>query len=258
MQDLSSERGIVRIGVVFLLMTVMGLGLAMIGPGGPEPLPWLAFGGLGVIGVGLLRRARFARVLAGLLLLAGAVATLGSFAHTLAVRVSDGVDVAWLLPASNAAATTLLLGWLFVRGLLILGGRAGRAAAVTPRVVGIALACIAAGHLWLAYQLGFDSELSWSARITPEQTAVYGFALWPFWHLALLIVAVALAAAPRRMLRHAAAALVLLLAALLALLVVKAASMSVLTLLAPALGALLAPVYLSWWLRDELVRSEVS
>ena len=83
-----------------------------------------------------------------------------------------------------------------------------------------------------------------------------GFLLWPAWHAALLVVALGMAAGPRRVLGHAAMGLLLLFAALPPLVVMAAVRTGLTEMVLPLLGMTLIPVYLSWWLRDEIKRRD--
>jgi len=100
-----------------------------------------------------------------------------------------------------------------VRAIQLLRGKPRSAA--TVRVVGAALAVVAANHLWLVSQVGFGSEFSgsWSIRMTPDGTQLVGFIGWQIFHVILLLVSLALLFGPRRVLVHAATALTLLFAA---------------------------------------------
>jgi hypothetical protein len=254
MDNLTDRRGMFRIGVMITAATVMVLALAATAPvDGSAVLPWLALGLLGATGIGLLVRARFARVLAGLLLLACAVAAPLSWIQLLAASAPlMSADPAWFLSVANATATTLLLVWICLRGIRVLLGRPRRASAVTVRLVGGTLAVVAAHHLWLVHQLGATWTGSWSIHIAPQGTQLVGFPGWPLWHVALLIVALVLVAGPRRVLGRAATGLMLLFVSLVPLVIVAAIRTELVALALPIFGITLFPVYLSWWLRDEL------
>jgi hypothetical protein len=250
-------RGMFRLGVVITALSVLVLFPLVTAPiDDVPPWLWLVLGGLGATGIGLLFRARFARVLGVLLLLA-----CGGLAQMSLVGVLGGlqfidVDRMVLLSIANAIATTLLLIWMCLRGIQMLLGRS-RASRVTPRLVGGALALVAAHHLWWASEVGFAWTGSWSIRISPEGTSFVGFPYWPLWHVALLVVALVMLAAPRRMLGQATTALMLLFASLVPLVIVAAiwTDFFVVAQL-PILGMMLIPVYLCWWLSDELRRAE--
>jgi hypothetical protein len=243
-----------RLGVVTTAMVVLVLFLAGRGPIEDIALWWwISLGLFGAIGIGLLFGARFARVLGGLFFLAGVVLVPVSLLRTLSGAPVDDAEPLYLLFIANAVASTLLLTWMCLRALLLLLGRQ-RASGVTARLVGGVLAVVAANHLWLASRVGFEWTGGWSIQISPEGTQLVGFLLWPLWHVALLVVALVMVAGPRRMLGHATTALMLLFASLVPLVTVVAirtsSFASELTIF--GLGMTLIPVYLSWWLRDEL------
>jgi hypothetical protein len=253
MDDLAVRRGMFRLGVVTTGMAVLVLSLALTAPLGEIPLWWwLALGLLGTTGIGLLLGARFARVLSGLFLLACVVFVPLSLFETLSSSPVVGADLLWLLAIANAVATTLLMTWMCIRGILMLLGRGRRSSAVTARVVGGVFAVVAANHLWLAYLMGFEWTGYWSFNISDEGTRLVGFPFWPVWHVALLVVALAMLAGPRRMLGHAATALLLLFAILMPLMIVAALRTGFIAVQLTIFGMMLIPVYLSWWLRDEL------
>jgi hypothetical protein len=257
MDDLFSRRCTFRIGVLFTAVTGMILPAVFTAPiDGAAALPLLLLAGFGVTGVGLLVRARFARVLGGLLFLACAVVAPISLIGELSAGAPLEVDLAWLLAVANAIATTSLLVWMCIRAIQVLLARSHAASHVTVRVVGCALALIAANHLWLAFQVGLAWNGSWSIHVAPEGTQLVGFPLWPVWHGALLVVALVMVAGPQRVLGRAATGLLLLFAALPPLVVVAAVHTGMLELMLPLLGMMLIPVYLSWWLRDEIGRRD--
>jgi hypothetical protein len=254
MDDLTARRGMFRLGVVITAMPVLVLLLAARAPIDDIALWWWISLGLFVAtGIGLLFGARFARVLGGLFLLACVVLVPVSLLRTLSGAPMAGASPLWFLAIANAVATTLLLTWMCIRAIQVLLGRR-RASGVTVRLVGGALAVIAANHLWLASLIGFEWTGTWSIQISPEGTQLLGFPFWPLWHVALLVVALAMVAGPRRMLGHAATALMLLFASLVPLVTVVAIRTSSIAseLTIFGLGMTLIPVYLSWWLRDEL------
>jgi hypothetical protein len=257
MNELTDPRGMFRLGVLITAMTVMVLSIAVIAPIDDGALPWLALGLLGAIGIGLVFRARFARVLGGLLALACVVFAPVSLIGSLAASPPlAGADLAWSLSVANAITTTLLLMWLCICALRVVLGRPRRASVITARLAGCALAIVAAEHLWLAYQVGFASTGSWSIHISAQGTQLVGFSGWPLWHAALLIVALVMASGPRQMLGHAATVLLLLFATLVPLVIVAAVGAGLLGFELLLFELLLLPVYLSWWLRDELLRAE--
>ena len=243
-----------RLGVLTTALAVLVLSLGVTAPVGGSP-PWwwwLALGSLGATGIGLLFGARVARVLGGLFLLACAVFAPISLIRALASSSPVGADLTWFLAVANAIATTLLLTWMCIRAVQVLLGRPRRARVVTVRLVGGVLAVVAAYHLWLVSQVGFEWAGSWSIQISTRGTQLVGFPLWPLWHVALLAVALAMVAGPRRMLGQAATALMLLFAGLVPLVIVAAIRMDFFAAELTIFGMMLIPVYLSWWLRDEL------
>lgn len=242
-----------RLGVLTTALAVLVLSLGVTAPiGGIPPWWWLALGLFGATGIGLLFRARFARVLGGLLLLACVVLAPISLIRVLASSSPVGADLMWLLSVANAIATTLLLTWMCIRAIQVLLGRPRRASVVTVRLVGGVLAVVAAYHLWLVSQVGFEWTGSWSLQISPRGTQLVGFPVWPLWHVALLVVALAMVAGPRRMLGQAATVLMLLIAGLVPLVIMAAIRTGFFAAELPIFGMMLIPVYLSWWLRDEL------
>jgi hypothetical protein len=254
MDDLTARRGMFRLGVLTTALAVLVLSLGVTAPVGGSP-PWwwwLALGAFGATGIGLLVGARFARVLGGLLLLACAVLAPMSLIRSLGCLSLAGADLMWVLSVANAIAMTLLLTWMCIRGVQVLLGRPRRARVVTARLVGGALAVVAANHLWLASQVGFEWTGSWSIQISAEGMQLVGFPFWPLWHVALLIVALAMVAGPRRMLGQAATALLLLFAGLVPLVIVAVIRTGFFAAELTIFGMMLIPVYLSWWLRDEL------
>jgi hypothetical protein len=255
---LVDRRSMFRIGVMITAMSAMVLSVAVGGPVDGGGLWWLTFlivALLSVTGVGLLFGALFARILGGLLFLGGVVFSPISLIQALDLSSTPGsLDLGWLLSVGNAVATMLLLVWLCVRAIQVLLGTTRRTSAVTARLAGGALAVIAANHLWLATQIGFGWQGSWAVNISPRGAQFVGFLGWPIWHLAVLLAALVLLVGPRRILGGAAAALMLLFAGMVPLVIIAAArtgffELQLLPLLA---GMVLLPVYLLWWLRDEL------
>jgi hypothetical protein len=251
---LTDRRRMFRIGAVITAMCAMVFSIAVTGPL-DSGLGWLALALLGATGIGLLLRARFARVLGGLLFLGcGVLAPLSLIQELNSSSPPGSWELGWFLSVANAIATTLLLVWLCFRAIQVLLGTTWRASLVTARLAGGVLAFIAVNHLWLAAQVGFAWQGSWSINISPRGTMFLGFPGWPLWHLAALVPALALLAGPRRMLGGAARVLMLLFAGMVPLVIIAAVLTGFfeLGLLVLLLGTVLTSVYLSWWLRDEL------
>jgi hypothetical protein len=257
-----SECSIFRIGVVVLACTAMVLLPSLPYAFEVDPLAWVVMGAMGAIGIGLLFRARVARVVAGLGFLAYAVAV----PITLARTVIDGglppessslsLRGAMLLGIANAVATAALSVWLCVRALQVLRGRALRASLATARVVGATLAVVAANHLWIAVVGGTGLALSelgaLSISVSTQGTQVLGFLGWPIWHLVLLASALAMLVAPRRIVERVATLLVLWLACLIPPAIVSAVQFNIGGIGTFFVIMVAIPVYLAWWLRDEL------
>lgn len=254
MDELTNQRR-KRIGVVITAMTAMALSIAVTMPFDAGALVWwLALALIGAAGIGLLLHAWFARVLCGLLFVAGGVLVPMSLSDVLRAP-PDGFDVMWMLSVANAIATTLLIVWLCVRGLQVMLKTPRGASVITARIVGGVLAIIAANHLWLAAQIGFfEWSGSWSISISGRGTQLVGFPGWPLWHVALAIAGLLLLAAPRRLLQHAATVLVALFAILVPLIVIAALRTDLFALEIVVFGMTILPAYLAWWLRDELRR----
>ncbi len=259
MEDpLIDRRNRFRIGVTITAMSAMAASLAMPLLFDSSPLWWLAIAGLALLsatGIGLLVGARFARVVGGLLFLAGGVLSPISLIQVLSsTGAPESWELGWLLPVANAVATTLLLVWLCFRAIQVLLGTSRRTSVVTTRLVGFVLAVIAANHLWLAAQIGFGWQGSWTVDISTRGTQLIGFPGWQLWHLAMLVTTLVLLAAPRRMFGIAATALMVLCIGMVPLVIVAAVRTGFLQLelLLALSGMMLLPVYLSWWLRDEL------
>lgn len=257
---LVDRRSTFRLGVMVTALSVMVLSIAMSGPiveAGPW---WIGLGMVGLMvatGVGLLFYALFARLLGGLMFLAIGVLSALSLIRTLAAsQIPDELNLGWLLAVANAVATTTLLVWLSFRAIQVLLGKDRRASVSTARLAGGVLVAVAANHLWLAIQAGWGLPGTWSVNISPEGTFLVGFPGWPIWHVVLLVVSLIMLAGPHHLLKSAAAALLLLFAALVPLVIIAAAQASSLnlSLLLPLTGISLVPLYLSWWLRDELQR----
>ena len=259
-----SCRDMFRIGVVISAVAATAFCMAVsgirdAGAAGIIAVLFVVVGILGAIGAGLMFGARFARVLGGLLFLVGLV---GSPIHLIRGLAASGMpesaDPSWFLWVANAIATTLLLMWLCLQALRVLSRKVSRrGGVVTARITGGVLAVVAANHLWVATQVGMDSHGAWSITISPHGSQLFGFPGWPFWHLALLVVALVLLCAPRTLLHHAATALMLLFGSLLPLvaLAVALTGLFMLEMLLVLIVISLVPAYLSWWLRDELRQS---
>lgn len=216
---------------------------------------------VGATGGGLVLGLRAARVAAGVLLFVCVAAMplglVGALARSEGAAALDGRT---LFAMANALATTALGTWICFRGLQVVRGKRLRAAVFTSRVTGVALAAIAAHHLYDASRLGASawglaSTSSFAFRISVEGTALYGFPGWPLWHLAALLTAAVLIAAPRARLVKAAGVLAGLFACVLPLSLGALVHLSAeeLAVLAPVLALLLLPILLAWWLREELI-----
>jgi hypothetical protein len=263
MDDLDGRRGTFRIGVMTTAMAVMILPLAVTAPLDGSTLPgWIALALFGATGIGLLLRARFARVLAGLGLLACALFTPVSLIQMLTMLTGgvrhEGWDPMWPGFVANATATKLLVIWLCIRGIQTLLGRAPRTRDLTVRIVGGVLTIIAAHHLWLASQPGVAPSGTWSVHVSLDGTILVGFVGWQLWHGIALVLGLVMVAGPRRVLARATTALVVLFAALVPLVLVALVDMRVFGLQVAFFGMLAFPVYLAWWLRDEVRRRVAS
>lgn len=260
MNDVPSVgRGVKRIGGLFLAVAAMFLGASFAGPS-VVPLMAIPLVIFGATGVGLVVGARAATIAAQVLLLVcmigGPVGLVGALAHDGAAAL----DGRRLLAIGNAIFTTALWAWICFRGLQVLRGKDLRAAVFTSRLTGVALAAIAANHLYEAALMdvgasGLAPSGSFAFRIGLEGTALYGFAGWPLWHVALLFTAAVFLVAPRPRLVKAAGALAGLLAVVLPLSLGALAGLSEgeLAMFAPVLAMMLLPVLLAWWLREELI-----
>lgn len=243
-----------RLGVLIAAMAGMVGSLALTGPLDAGDWPWwLALGVLAATGIGLMARVRFARVIAGVIMALGVIGSTWSLLDSLHFFT---LDVTWLWPEANAVATTALMVWSCLRAIAVLRGRASTSA-VTVRLVGATLVCVAANHLWVASLVGMSTDGSWSISISPRGTQLIGFPAWPIWHAATLVPGMLMLAGPRRWFGVAATILVGLLAALIPLDVVAAISLGVfgIDVVIFGIAMVLIPVYLAWWLRDELVRT---
>lgn len=260
MNDVPSVgRGVKRIGGIFLAAAAIFLGVCFAGPS-VVPLMAIPLVIFGATGVGLLVGSRAASIAAQVLLLvcmiAGPVGLVGALASTGAAALDGGR----LLAIGNAIFTTALWAWICFRGHQVLRGKGLRAAVFTSRLTGVALAAIAANHLYEAALMGgsasgLASSGSFAFRIGLEGTALYGFAGWPLWHVALLFTAAVFLAAPRPRLIKAAGALAGLFAVVLPLSLGALSGLSEgeLAVVAPVLVMMLLPVLLAWWLREELI-----
>lgn len=253
------RRGVKRIGGLFLAVAAIFLGLCLSGPS-VIPLMTIPLVIFGATGGGLLVGSRAASIAAQVLLLVcmilGPLGLVGALVSTRAAAL----DGRWLLAIGNAIFTTALWAWICFRGLQVLRGKDLRAAVFTSRLTGVALAAIAADHLYEAVLLesrasGLASSGSFAFRIGLEGTALYGFTGWPLWHLALLLTAAVLLAAPRPRLVKAAGALAGLFALVLPLSLAALSKLNEheLAMFAPLLVMMLLPILLAWWLREELI-----
>ena len=255
------ERRMFRIGVVVLAVTALELSLLVTMP--PEMGVLARVVGLvpGALGIGLLFRSRVARAVAGLGFALGAVGMPISLVGEL---LESAPQVGWdrlsALAIADAIATTALGVWLCVRAIQALLGRTWAPSLVTARLVGAALAAVAAYHLQLASAVGAGLGLSDAGAIAISATArgaqIAGFPGWPIWHLGLAAIALAMLVAPRRTVRRAATWLLAWFGALFVLATVEMLLLRE-ALLGPFIALMLVvPVYLAWWLRDELRRGE--
>jgi hypothetical protein len=250
------RRGMFRIGMVITAMSAMVLAFTLSAPLRPTMLwPLLGLAVLAATGLGLLFGARFARVLAGLLLLVCAVASPLALARGLRGTAPEPGELGWWLTVANAVATTALLMWLCVLGIQVVRGRSWRASVITARLAGGALTAIAVDHLWLAVQIGVGWHAGWAINVSPLGTRINGFPGWQLWHLAVLASGLGLLVGPRRWLCGAATVLTLVLTSLapLALVAVAVAVTDFHLILAlPVLGIVGLSVALAWWLRQAL------
>lgn len=257
MEDLPVERrNKSRIGVMFIAMAVMILPIVASSPtGGAGWFGLFLFALLGAAGVGLLFRAPFARVMAGLMFLAVGLLSPFSLLGALERASRWGLGgLGWFLSVANAVGSTLLLVWLCYRAIKVLIGTTHRASVLTARITGGVLAVIAASHLWTANEMSSGWGGAWSFNISPSGTQLVGFVGWPIWHLLLLVPSLLLLAGPRRTLEHAVTGVLALFAGLVLLVLITAARTDIITLdlFTLMLGIALLPVYLTWWLRDAL------
>jgi hypothetical protein len=215
---------------------------------------------LGTTGIGLLFDLRPARIGAALLL---TISALAAGVELVMVMIESLPHLVWtasgFLALANAVATTLFLVWLHIRAVQVLLDRPLRPGPVTARLTGALLVLVAALHLQAALEHGdaWGGQGAWSLSVSASGTHLAGFPGWGLWHVALLPVAGALLLGRGRLLRHAAAALTALLAALALLIPLgtlladpEPAREAGETLFAVVLA--LGPVFLAWWLRDEL------
>src|SRR5439155_192480 len=102
----------------------------------------------------------------------------------------------------DALATTALGAWLCVRAIQALLGRQWAPSLVTARLVGAALAAVAAYHLQLASAIGalpWGSDLGAIAISASARGAqIAGFPGWPIWHVGLAAISLTMLVAPRR------------------------------------------------------------
>ncbi|MEO7731309.1 MAG: hypothetical protein ABIY55_10075 [Kofleriaceae bacterium] len=254
MSDLDGRRGTVRIGVILLGASLVMASLALLVPfEGASLLGVLPVCLLALLGLGLVRNTQVARVLTGLLLLACVVlAPISTIRLVAASAAQADLDAAWFLSSANALATTLLTVWLCLRGIQQLLGRAPRTILVTARIVGGVLAVIAVSHLWIAAQVGFAWGDSWSMRISIDGTSLFGFPGWPLWYLVALVLGLVLLVGPRAVLARAATALLALFVALVPLVLVTTLETRIVAFQLVSLGVMLLPIYLVWWLREQL------
>src|SRR5664279_562274 len=136
MNELTQQR-LTRLGVVVLVMTAMMLVIFLMMPFDVAWFYWLILAAIATTGIGLVRRLRFARVIAGLGLIAGIVLGVRS-----EYQLWSAFDVEWdvttALAVANAIVTRLFGFWLAGRTLLVVIGRA-RATTITARLVGAML-----------------------------------------------------------------------------------------------------------------------
>ena len=254
------ERRTSRLGVVVLGFAAMQLALAAPALGHGVGWPWLVGGAACAVGIGLVLRARVARVAAGTVFAvcaAGApISLLGALADGLP---PGGWSALAGLAIGNAVATAALEFWLFVRAIQVLRGTSWRPSLVTARLAGAALTASAAYHLWLAVAVRSVTGIevsglgAMSVSLSSHGIELYGFAGWPIWHFVLGPLGLGLVVARRRIVERVATVLV----AWLGLLVPLAALDAVrqpggFGLFVVAFAAI--PVYLAWWFRDELRR----
>ena len=254
------QSGTFRIGVMFTAASALMAAMAINVPSG-DLLLMVPLVVVGATGLGLLLGARFARVLGGVLFVAGLVASPLSLASALvgSLRLAGRWELSLVLSLANGIATTVLLMWLCFRGLQVMRGKTMRAGVFTARLTGVVVALVAVHHLWVAVQAGASSLAvgsfaSFSLRVGALGTTLSGFPGWPLWHLAALVLAGVLVAGPRRALVGAASALTVLFVCLvpLVLLAVARANVGELWLSTVVLSLVLLLAALAWWLRDEL------
>jgi hypothetical protein len=256
MTELTDRRGISRIGVVICALVAMLVALGLGGPGHPLAFGegglvwWLVMALIGGTGVGLLLRVWPARVAGVVFFLILVALTVNDLAKLFLGTRPWSPDL--LVHVVNPVASSFLLIWLCVRGILVLLDRARPGSLATARVVGAFLVVVAVDHLRIAATMDSVPPDVWSIQFSPRGTAMIGFPGWPIWQVALLLVGGALLFGPRRVLRHAAAGLMLLLALLAPLVLFASLKTPIIAIeLAVVVAWLIAlAVYLAWWLRD--------
>lgn len=247
-----TERCLPRLGVVTLAIMLMVMSILLVGPLDDVGWGWAVIAVFATMGFGLIARARFARVIAGLACVTGLVLSVPAIYEMWSRVEIDDLDVTTVLALANSIATTLLGLWLGVRALLVILGRA-RTTTLTARLVGGTIVVVAANHLWLAYLYGFSWRGGFSISLATEGTRFLGFPGWPLWHVGALLAGLVLVAGPRRSITPASTALMGLSFLLVPLMCVAEMSdhlvdvplfmfMSAMTLLV---------AYLAWWLRTE-------
>ena len=252
-----ARRRVFRLGVLLTASAVGILSLALSAPGGPrvhgvEALWLIAFGLIAVTGIGLMAQIRVARAVGMLVYLGLAGMCAWEFFEARRILWPETWDLGSSLALANAFACSLLLAWLCIRAVLVLLGRARSGGLATARLTGGVLAVVAVHHLWLATQVDTGWTGAWSVSFSTNGTYLIGFVGWPIWHAAMLVAALALLAGPRRILSHAATAVMLLLALVVPLMLVAALPANFQPPEVIILGVILLPIYLAWWLRDEL------
>lgn len=265
MNDVQRDRrSAARIGGLFLALSLsfflaLSLGWGIDGP--DQLLITFLLVLIGATGAGLITGSNIASVAAQVLLLVCVIAApLRLVGALVSLDGSTWLDTRRVFEVLNAISTTALWTWICFRGLLILRGKNLRAAVFTCRLTGVALAAIAANHLYEAALVGSNARVLSSTKsfvfhVNTQGTALYGFAAWPFWHAAALLTAAVLLRAPRPGLIKALGALAGLFAVTLPLSLVRLAGLRVseLVTVAPLLALLLLPMLLARWLREELI-----
>ncbi len=250
------RRGLARMGVLCIVFVVSMVAAMTIGAGFFDAKVLLSAALMLAGGGGLVVGSRAARVLMGLLVLGGLVATPRSLVSSLSVASAGGWSAPLVQMAANGVATTALAMWLCARGILVLGGKRFGAGVPTARIVGLSTLVIAATHLWAAAWTGvasltFGVDTSFSFRISALGVTLAGFPGWPLWHLVMLAASASLAFGPRRMLAAAATAMAVLLGCLVLLVFTTLLFLSARELwaFAPIVSAIASAAALAWWLR---------